>query len=69
MCLSVGSFVHKKIKNWNILLSFKDIFIKLGGYISLDLSHIYNAIKFEIFVCMSVSWYISPFKFENVGQF
>ena len=39
VCLSVGSFVHYKMEKWDILLSFRDIFMKIGGHLLTGISH------------------------------
>ena len=69
MCPSVGSFVHWKVKKWDILLSFVDIFTKICGHLLTDLSHTLAKIKLNFFVCVSVSWFIFSLKNWKVGYF
>ena len=69
VCLSVGSFVHWKVKKWDILLSFVDIFTKIGGHLLTDLSHTLAKIKLNFFVCVSVSWFIFHWKLETLDIF
>ena len=65
----VGSFVHWKIEKWDNLLSFEDIFTEIDGQLSLDLSHRLARMKFEFFVCVSVSWFISSLKNWEIVYF
>ena len=51
------------------LLSFQDIFTKIGGHLPLDLSHRLAKIKFKYFVCSFVSWFICSLKSGKVGYF
>ena len=57
------------MKNWDILLSFVDIFTKIGGHLSLDLSHRLANKKLKFVVCVSVTWFICSLKSEKVGYF
>ena len=69
VCPSVGSFVHWKMEMCDILVSFQDIFTKIGRHLPLDQSHELVQIKFQIFVCVSVSWFICSLKHWKVGYF
>ena len=53
----------------DILVSFQDIFIKIGRNLPLDPSHEWVEIKFQILGCMSVSWFICSLKHEKLGHF
>ena len=67
MCVS--HLVHLSIEKWDNLLSFEDIFTEICGQLPLDLSHRLARIKFEFFVCVSVSWFISSLKNRKIGYF
>ena len=69
VCPSVGSFVHWKMKICDILVSFQDIFTKIGRHLPLDPSHELVQIKFKIFVFVSVSFFICSLKHWKVGYF
>ena len=69
VCPSVGSFVHWKMELCDILVSYQDIFTKIGRHLPLDPSHELVQIKFKIFVCVSVSWFICSLKNEKVKYF
>ena len=58
LCLSVGSFVHWKVDEFDILLCCYDTFTEFGGHILLKLSHRLTWTKFQKFVCESVNWFI-----------
>ena len=51
------------------LLSFQDIFSKIGGHLAFDLSHRLAKRKFGFSVCVSVSWFIRSMKYGKVGYF
>ena len=69
VCPSVGSFVHWKMEMCDILVSFQDIFTKIGRHLPFDPSHELVQIKFQIFVCVSVSWFICSLKHWKVWFF
>ena len=50
-------------------LSFKDIFTKIGGQLSLSLSHRLAKTKFQSCVCVSARWYIYSLKNGKVKYF
>ena len=50
------------MEKWDNLLSFQDIFTRIGTHVTLDLSHRLALVKFEFFVCVSVSWFICSLK-------
>ena len=51
------------------MLSFEDIFTKIGGYLPLDISERLARKKFEFFICVSVSWFICSLKNGKIGYF
>ena len=69
VCPSVGSFVHWKMEMCDILVCFQDNFTKIGRHLPLDPSHELAQIKFQFFVCVSVSWFICSVKPGKFGYF
>ena len=70
MCLLVGSFVHYKMEKWDILLSFQDIFTKLGGHLPLELPHRLAKIKiFGLCVCQLINLFNANGKNGYFAQF
>ena len=53
------------MEKWDIVISFQDILIKIGGSILTDLSQRLAQTKFWFLVCVSVCWFICSLKWKN----
>ena len=53
----------------DILVSFQDIFTKIGRHLPFDPSHEFVEIKYQIFFCVSVSWFVWSMKYGEAGYF